>query len=367
MNNQKASKYDAFVFFSAGPVGDQAIAVDYANRFFEASGKHSFIISKHPNAFLSDLLTPYYDHIQEIKVKGRTGIFSLMKLMFRSIYHPYCYVLALPIALPTYMKVFAYFIRFCTRSRMIGLNSLSGFYMKGGPVESAMFLGKSNYISANVENKSFTDQANDLLEFLGYPRINRPPTLAYVPQLSFLSECRLEPSEYLVFHLVASHSYRSLPPDRWNNIIKELRKKLPEVNFVFSGASQDKSFIDECLEGISKDHIINLCRKTTMQELLTLYASARLTLAVHTGNSMILNMLHVPAVIVNMKGPFMYNYFFNKKAKILISKKDCTCHPFDVKCTQIFYNEKPYMACVYNTSNEEIISTTVEYYNSLRQ
>lgn len=359
-----SKKYSKFIFFSAGPVGDQAIAIDTANRFFESTGISSYIIAKHPNPFLSDLVTPYKDHIEEIKVKGYKGILSLALIAVKSVYSPYCYILILGIALPWYMKLFAYFIRFCSRSRIVGLNSLSGFYLPGGPVPSAIFLGKDNYIPAQAEVLSFAEQANNMLEFLGYPKIERPPQLTYIPQESFLGKYNLVKDEYIVFHLVPSHRYRSFHPDRWNSIIKELRKALPDTTFVFSGADTDRTFVEECLRDISRENTIDLCKRTSMQELLTLYSYARLSVTVHTGNAMILNMLHVPVVVVNMKGPYMFNYFFNEKATILVSKKDCTCDPLDVKCTMIPYKGESYMACVWNIKDEEVINSILEKWNA---
>ena len=141
-------KYNQFVFFSAGPIGDHALFVDFANRFYESSGIKSTLICKHYFTFLSDLSLPY-PYIKNINWESVVGKISLLWLALSSIWKKNYFVLVLPLVHPVYFKIFAYYIRFFTRSRIIGFNlegSIS--FKKHG---SAYFLGAKNIIPAKVD------------------------------------------------------------------------------------------------------------------------------------------------------------------------------------------------------------------------
>ena len=91
-----------------------------------------------------------------------------------------------------------------------------------------------------------------------------------------------------------------------------------------------------------------------------MYAHARVAVTVQTGNGLIINMLHVPAVVVNIKGTAMFYYHFNENATILFSKKECVCNPFETSCTMIPYKGKEYMACLFNISDRDIVDAIVD-------
>lgn len=349
-----APNYSEFVFFSAGPVGDHALIIDYANRFFESTGKASVILMKHPNSFLRDMAIPYYGHISYIGFAGLKGKLETFIFAVTSIWKKRCYVLVLPIPPPRYLKVFALFVRFFTRSRIVALDSLCGFSLPGGPFSSAQFVGKENYIPAHVDTELYYEEANRLLRFLGYPKVDRFPRLAYIDHPDVLEKFKLTKDNYIVMHICASGLDRSLPTDRWNNIIKVLSEKIPKITFVFTGTMADLLFIREAIEGLPEERI-KLVINVGMQELLTVYAHAKVNVTVHTGNAHLINMLHVPTVTVNFKGVHMFRFSYNEKGIELFSSSGCTCHPLERKCSLVKYKGKGYMACLFNTKDEEIV------------
>lgn len=99
-----------------------------------------------------------------------------------------------------------------------------------------------------------------------------------------------------------------------------------------------------------------------MQELLNIYKKSKLTLCVHTGNAIIINMLHIPTVMVTIKGVYMFNYKFNQNATILTSIKDCICDPYERNCNMIKYKGNEYMACMFNIPDNEIINVVINKY-----
>lgn len=350
--------YNKFVFFSAGPVGDHVLLIDVANHFYKATGTKALIISKHPNPFLNDLYLPYMKNIEQFLFSGLTGIFGMILLSLKSIYQRNIFVLFFPIPLPRYMKVYIFFIRFFTRSRIIGMN-LEG--SKSFPVGRgyAHYLGVKNTIK--MEAVPFTASANDLLELLGYNGIPWIPQLDYQFQSHVFDKFDIKKGGYLVMHLVASHNFRSLPEDRWNDIIEEIILIESDIKIIFSGAKGDKDFIERCVVGVDKSKY-KFALGLKAQELLTLYANARAAVTVQTGNGLIINMLHVPAVVVNIKGTTMFDYSFNKKVANLYSGKDCVCNPFETECNMIPYRGNEYMACLFNTPNEKIVKAILDKY-----
>lgn len=363
MASSKAPNYSEFVFFSAGPVGDHALIIDYANRFFTSSGKSSTVLMKHPNPFIRDMATPYYDHVSYIDFIGLGGKIKTFFFILMSILIKRCYVLILPIPPPLYLKLFTYFIRFFTRSRVVALESMCGFSIPGGPFSSADFVGKKNYISAHVDTDLYYEQANRMLSFLGYEPVSTLPHLEYVETPSVLQKFNLENTntKYVVMHICASGPDRSLPTDRWNHITGELLAKLPDTTFLFTGTGKDIGFIQKSIDGLPEERI-KIVEGVSMQELLTLHAHAKLNVTVHTGNAHLINMLHVPTVTVNFKGIHMFRFSYNEKGTELYSSIGCTCHPLERKCSEVEYKGGRYMACLFNTTDEEIISTVIHSY-----
>lgn len=351
--------YSEFVFLSAGPVGDHALIIDWANRFFESTNIPSVIIMKHPNAFLRDMAIPYYDHISYKEFKGWKGKIKTALFALASIWRKRCYVLVLPIPPPLYLKAFAQFIRFFTRSRIVALESQCGFSIPGGPFSSAGFVGKKNHIPARVDMELYYEGANRMLSFLGFDQVARTPYLDHVEMPQALDGHGLSNKEYIAMHICASGSDRSLPADRWNGIIRSLAEKLPQAVFVFTGTGKDSVFIEESTVGIPKEKV-RMITGASMQELLTIYSHAKVNVTVQTGNAHLINMLHVPTVTVNFKGVHMFRFSYNENGMDLYSEKGCTCHPLERKCSMVKYKGKEYMACLFNIHDEDVIKSVVD-------
>ncbi len=353
----KAPNYSEFVFFSAGPVGDHAIEIDHANRFFESTGKSSVIIYKNNFGFLKDLAIPYLDHLKQINYQSGTGKFKLLRLFFSSFWVKRCYVLWIPIKYPLSIKLISYFVRFCTRSRFIGLDvSKKSPYGDFSEESSLYFLGKGNIIPLNSHTELFYEQGNRLLSFLGYEEVNRKPHLRHLIKDEILKKHNLLDKRYLVLHLVASSSDRSLPLRRWRLLIKDLVNQHPGVTLVFTGAKGDINFIKEATDQIAQDAFCILAGETDMQELLTVYAQAMCCITVHTGNAMLINMLHVKSVVINMVGNYMFQYHFNENSIVLFNKTRCGCGEEVIDC-YVQEEGKNYMKCMYDISDEEILKS----------
>lgn len=358
MKAKKGTAYSEFVFFSAGPVGDHALIIDYANRFFESSEIPSVVLMKHPSQFLRDMAMPYYDHISHIGFKGWKGKAETLFFALSSIWEKRCYVLVLPIPPPRYLKMFAYFVRFCTRSRIVALDSLCGFILPGGPFPSGQFVGKRNYIPAHVDSLLYYEQANAMLEFLGYEPVDRTPFLEHVDIPETIGWHSLENKKYIALHIKASGEDRSLPTDRWNHILKALTEQLPDTIFVFTGTREDLSFIQEAAQGIKATRL-RYVLGVPAQELLSIYAHASVCVTVQTGNAHLINMMHLSAVTVDFKGVHMFRFTYNEKGKDMYSEVGCTCNPFERRCSMVEYKGKEYMACLFNTRDEDIVEAVV--------
>lgn len=350
-------KYKKFVFFSAGPVGDHLVQIDMAEHFYKSTGIPSLIVMKHPNAFLVDLAIPYKKEIEMFGYKGFFGISKMTWLAIESIWNRNCFVFIFPISLPIYLKLFIYYIRFFTRSRAVGFNleGTKSFALGKG---YASIMGYKNTIKMLPE--MFYVSANRMLTFLGFKEVLRLPRLRYVPQEGIFDKIDLKAKEYITMHITPSHILRTFPPDKWNTIIRSLLIKLPYTTFVFTGTRGDELFINEALDGISRDRIRLATGKTNAQELITLYANAKVNITVQTGNGLMINMLHVPTVVVNIKGTAMFYYDFNKNATILFSEKECCCNPFETECNLINYKGKEYMACLFNIPEEDVVAAVVD-------
>lgn len=355
--------YNRFVFFSAGPVGDHAIFVDYAIRFFESTGRPTTLILKHYFGFLSPMTLPY-PHITNLEWESIRGKISLALLALKSIWQRNCYVLVLPLPHPAYMKVFAFFIRFFTRSRIVGLDLKGPETLHFKEHGSAEFLGPKNIIPSNLDKELFYEQANRLLTWLGFQPVAHTPELKYIDDKNILPKFNVTEKKYLVIHIMSSCEDRSFPEDRWQVVIKSILEKMNEGVVVLTGSKGDDAFIQKCLVGVPQDKIVNLAGKVDMQQLINVYAKAKAVLTVHTGNAIIINMLHVPTVNLTLKGVYMFNYKFNENAVILTSPIGCNCNPYERDDTMLEYKGKPYYPCMFNVTNEEVVDAIIKKYNA---
>lgn len=357
----KSASYDQFIFLSAGPVGDHLVQIDMANQFYESTGIRSLIVMKHPNSFLSELSLPY-ENIDLLPFAGVPGKLRTVSLVIKSIWKKNCYVFLFPIPLPSYLKVFVYFIRFFTRSRCVGFNLEGTKSFPIGKGYTSVF-GTANTIPMQAE--MFYVSGDRLLGFLGFRKTNRIPKLAYVPQEEILMRLSILPQRYIAMHITPSHILRTLPADRWSNIIRGILLAVPDIPLVFTGVQSDMSFIEEALAYVDRSRIIFAVGKTNAQELLTIYANAKVCVTVQTGNGLMINMLHVPTVVVDIKGTAMFYYDFNEKAIILFSEKDCICNPFETQCNMVPYKGHEYMACVFNIEDQKIIDSIIQLCNRI--
>lgn len=354
-------KYKQFVFLSAGPVGDHLVQIDAANHFYESTHIPSLIVLKHPNAFLNDLSLPYKSVIKLLSYKGFTGKLRMLSLALSSVWNKNCYVLFFPIPLPLYLKLYIYYIRFFTRSRVVGFN-LEGTKSFSEGKGYASVLGKANTIPMQAE--MFYVSSNRMLKFLGFDEIDRLPRLKYIDQPEIFKKIGLNSiDDYIVMHITPSHVLRTLPSDRWRTIISALLEKLPTTTIVFTGAKNDISFIENSLTDLPRNRVIIAAGQTNAQELIALYAHAKVNVTVQTGNGLMINMLHVPTVVVDIKGTAMFYYNFNAQADILFSEQDCVCNPFETECNLIPYKGNEYMACLFNIPNETVIRAVVQKYS----
>lgn len=356
--SQRPIPYREFVFFSAGPLGDHAIELDYANRFFESTSIPSVIIYKHNFSFLKDLSIPYEDHVRKINYESVLGVATLVYLLLSSIIIPRCYVLWVPIRYPLSMRIIAYFIRFCTRSRFVGLDVHEQTpYGDFSQTSSLGFLGNHNIIPLRSHSELFYEQENRLLSFLGYAPVDRRPILKYVHQAHVFKALNID-KPYIAVHLVGSAQDRSLPLERWQHILEEIHQRLPDHMFVFTGSSKDQQYIEGAWSSLPERVRISVAGRVAIQELLTIYAEADCCLTVHTGNAMFINMLHARSVVTNIVGNYMYQYHFNPNAIVLFEKKNCICSRESIECFYYIDNTR-YARCLYDIPDEKIISSVV--------
>ena len=219
--------------------------------------------------------------------------------------------------------------------------------------------GRKNFIPSNLDKELFYEQANRMLGFLGYEPVEHTPVLKYVDSDEVLKRVGVEKQNYIVFHLCSSHPDRSLPLDRWQKILLNVREKFPDLKFVFTGSVADKKFINEVLNGLNLKNTLIACGERS-QDLLNIYAKAKLNITVHTGNAILINELHVPTIILNIKGIYMFKYYFNEKSTELVATEGCRCDPYERDCALVEYKGQGYMACLFNIKDQDVVDTIVK-------
>lgn len=126
-----------------------------------------------------------------------------------------------------------------------------------------------------------------------------------------------------------------LPLRKWetqnfNEVMIKLREDYPKAVLVFTGVKEERSKIEELIQGINDPYILNSAGKTTLLELMALYQISDLVLTNDSGPAHFASMFNTHVVV--LFGPETPELFAPKGDHIHVIYKKLACSP----CVNVF-------------------------------
>lgn len=88
---------------------------------------------------------------------------------------------------------------------------------------------------------------------------------------------------YICIHVGTSEIQKSIPGFKWARIIRSLQEKMPNLQLVLVGASNEKHISEAILSGCRSDKILDLVGKTVLSDLFELLQKSKLLVGCDSG------------------------------------------------------------------------------------
>jgi ADP-heptose:LPS heptosyltransferase len=163
---------------------------------------------------------------------------------------------------------------------------------------------------------------------------------------------------YIVIHPFPHMSTaKTLPLRRWVHLVQELRLAHPAHGIVITGAEVDRVQAEEIAAAV--DGGIFCAIDCPLSEVAGLIEHARLYIGVDTGPTHIAGVLGAPSVVLAQQNEPMWLPTYNSNAALISEKKNCVCG-IPGKICAVWEEGHPYRRCVYDISDETILSAVSE-------
>lgn len=151
------------------------------------------------------------------------------------------------------------------------------------------------------------------------------PTLRFIRQEGILRSLHLAPRQFVIVHLFAGNTKRSMSPKTGRALLVALRETLPSgVSILVSGSESDRAAALEIASGTGADV---LAGRVSLQELITLLAESRSVVSVDTGVAHMAAQVGVPLLVMRTcLGPnWWYSGQYGPEARVTVFEHDAAC------------------------------------------
>lgn len=299
-------KNTKLILLNASPVGDHVLLLDTADRFYKSAGIETIMFIKHNFTFLRDLSLAY-PFVKCIDFNTISGKFLFIFYFLRSILFKTYLLYFLPIPHKQYLIYIGNIFNYFTRTTVVSLS------YKG----MGRYIPTGLHIKADINEKYYYEQNNDILKALGYKEINSIPEFRFLKDETVKSRYNLK-DKYIVVHPTPSHIERRIPKDKWLDVFDYAKSN--NYKIVFTGIKKDESYIDELssnLSGINFTKIIDV----KAQDLVNIFYFAEELFMVHTGPTHIATALHKKMKVFCHLWYKQFSMDYNKDVNIEILSK----------------------------------------------
>jgi heptosyltransferase-3 len=108
------------------------------------------------------------------------------------------------------------------------------------------------------------------------------------------------PDQYIVMHIGASETQKSLPPFKWSRIIKFFHEENPGTAIVLIGAQGEKLIADLVMAGRGDASVINLVGETSVQDLFPVLRDSALLIGCDSAPMHIASFTKTPCLNISL-------------------------------------------------------------------
>lgn len=351
----KYKKYNFFIQFGSGAVGDFLMSMDIAIRAHKLCEAKTIIILKGNASFLKTFLKPY-PYISVLPYNPKT----IIKLMVLAFTNRTCVVWETANAgYKLRVLLFLRFLHHFTPVRIIALQVKEEFSFLGN--DAIPFLNDRRIYEIGIQ----------MLNHIGLSVSQEPPHIDFLEDKKILDLNDLSELNYIVVCPTTSsfaEIQRSWSDRRWAQLVDTSLSINPLNKVVFIGGPGDGPRFKSIIKLINqeyKNRVITFEGTLNAQQMMTVFSYAKLFIGVRTGTTAI-------AACINMKGEIIqldsrptetiWHYGFNKKIHFFINLKECKCEPMNFVPCSVRDQEDHllYHRCNYFIDDAEVLATVKE-------
>ncbi len=329
-------QYTNVVYMNNGSIGDLLMSLYFLENIHKTHPDTKIFIFVPKNIkFLASLVIGY-SYITVVGI-NKKKIFKHLPFLFRLIFRRNLFVLpqtfgSLPI--PTFL--FTYLFTGMRGSVLIGFDD--------GSKASKIFFS----IAKNFDyDKLYVENLKLLLNTLDIPIKKESPDFIFNKSDSINIS-----KKYAVVHMFAASPVRSLPPDRWLEIIEYILKNNLEV--VLTASPSNLNALDNIYDKLSSKKFVHKMVGLDGQKIASLISKAVFYIGPDTGITHLSALLRQKTIVIgNLSNPTWLPYY-SDTAHVLYEEKNCVCSgKKNTKCHEE-YKGKKYLRCMLEIPQERI-------------
>ena len=147
---------------------------------------------------------------------------------------------------------------------------------------------------------------------------------------------------------------RQWPSEHYKKFIQLFGRQFPGCRFVFTGRPDERDLTTQFIQSINLVHAVNLCGKTKLRDILTLYTRAQLLLTSDSGPGHFASLTPIKTIVLfGPETPVLYGPL-TKRASVVY--KALPCSP----CYNVYNNRQSACKdniCMQKISAEEVVAT----------
>jgi heptosyltransferase III len=327
------------IWMSFGPIGDTLISLAFFDDILKLAPETRFSVLSSANAGVIRELSSAYPNIEVTQIPGLAGFL----LFFLKLLREPATVIVPGVArhYSLKLKLFFWALRHRPGNRVLGFEDWSR--EKGWlPFNKRYRLDFSIPI---IEN--YRRMIPDV--FPGEKAPHTPPRVLLKPEK--LPHFVLAPRSYIVVHMFGTRPRYSFPPKRWRLLLLELRKQFPGYQLILTGASKDRSLIEEVGVGVEGAHaFIN----EPILSVAWIIKHAALYIGVDTGISHMAAVLGQQSVVIGHNTDPMWLPSYNPNGVILTNNEHCLCRGDKSGDCVVYEDGVGYRRCTYDVTINEV-------------
>lgn len=177
--------------------------------------------------------------------------------------------------------------------------------IKGDTINMAKPNDIDRYYTNLIELEKGQHECVNIYNFLKSVGYDINVDLYYLKQ--YVKSKEKDSKHYVVFAIGASAEYRIWPISKWVQIAKEILNK-SDKEIIVCGSEKESLYYQKIQDKLNSERFINMCGKTTLEELINLLGNCDFAIANDSGPAHIISSTGAKGIVL-LGGGFNYRFF----------------------------------------------------------